>query len=118
MTQIKMRNLFMKKKPDRSTNKKTQYKDCEKYLDDVDLWDSRKLGADIRYAERTSEAEDKAVDDALGLQAISIRLQKSLVKQLKALAGRDGIGYQPYIRQILTRHARENRTASKRAKAS
>jgi predicted DNA binding CopG/RHH family protein len=108
----------MKKKPTRSSNNKLASPDYEKYLDDVELWDSKKLGADIRYAERASEAEDKAVDDALGLQAISIRLQKNLVKQLKTLAQRDGIGYQPYIRQVLTRHARENRTTAKRAKVS
>ncbi len=113
-----MMNLFMTKKPGRSTNKKHQYQDYEKYLDDVDLWDSKKLGADIRYAERASAAEDKAVDDALALQAISIRLQKNLLKRLKALAKRDGIGYQPYIRQILTRHAREKRTTPKRARVS
>ncbi len=78
----------------------------------------KKLGADIRYAKVVSAAEDKAIDDAWGLQAISIRLQKSLLKKLKTLAERDGIGYQPYIRQILTRHARENRITTKRAKAS
>lgn len=49
----------------------------------------------------------KAVDDALGLQLISVRLQKELLEQLKDLAEEEGIGYQPLIRQILTRHVRD-----------
>ena len=47
--------------------------------------------------------QEKAVDDALGLQPISIRLQKSLLDNLKSLAQLNGIGYQPLVRQILTR---------------
>ena len=108
----------MKKTPNQATKKKQWNKEYDKYLDDVNLWDSRKLGADARYAQRVSEAEDIALDDAWGLQAISIRLQKSLLKQLKSLANRDGIGYQPYIRQVLTRHTREKRTVSRPVKAS
>ena len=75
--------------------------------DDAELWESKKLGAAAQHARRVSSTKSKAVDDALGLQAISIRLQKELVEQLKELALRDGIGYQPYIRQLLTRHVRE-----------
>jgi hypothetical protein len=44
------------------------------------------------------------LDRRLGLQTISIRLQKSLIDNLKKLAEQDGIGYQPYVRQILTRY--------------
>lgn len=47
--------------------------------------------------------QDKAIDDALELQPISIRLQKSLLDNLKSLAQLNGIGYQPLVRQILTR---------------
>lgn len=43
------------------------------------------------------------LDDALGLQPISIRLQRDLLDNLKALAQLNGIGYQPLIRQVLTR---------------
>ena len=75
--------------------------------DDRDLWESKQLGASPEHARRVSSEKSKEIDDALGLQAISIRLQKELVEQLKELARRDGIGYQPYIRQLLTRHARE-----------
>ncbi len=77
------------------------------YLDDVELWDTRQLGADPRYARPVSKEKSKEIDDARGLQAISIRLQKNLVEQLKALARYEGLGYQPYIRQLLTKHVRE-----------
>lgn len=75
--------------------------------DDTELWESKELGASPEHARRVSPEKSKEIDDALGLQAISIRLQKELVEQLKELARRDGIGYQPYIRQLLTRHVRE-----------
>jgi predicted DNA binding CopG/RHH family protein len=54
------------------------------------------------YAEVAPE-NDAALDEALGLHPISIRLQKSLLDNLKALAQLNGIGYQPLIRQVLTR---------------
>ena len=80
--------------------------DYDKYLDDVELWETKQLGADPKYAQRVSVAEDKALDDSLGLQAISIRLQKDLLEHLKVLAKDEGLGYQPFIRQILTKYAR------------
>ncbi|HMX46144.1 MAG TPA: CopG family antitoxin [Candidatus Obscuribacter sp.] len=79
----------------------------DEYLEDVELWETKQLGADPKYARPVSREKCKEIDDSLGLQAISIRLQKELVEQIKELAKRDGIGYQPYIRQLLTRHVRE-----------
>ena len=72
--------------------------------DDTELWETRKLGASAKHAERISHEEDKAIDDSLGLQAVTMRLQKELVEQLKLLAKKEELGYQPYIRQLLTRH--------------
>lgn len=43
------------------------------------------------------------LDEALDLQPISIRLQRDLIDNLKALARLNGLGYQPLIRQVLTR---------------
>ena len=67
-----------------------------------DEWEDRSVGA---QEEHVGEAPDitAAVDAALELYPISIRLQKSLVESLKALASLNGLGYQPLIRQILTR---------------
>jgi predicted DNA binding CopG/RHH family protein len=48
------------------------------------------------------KAGKKTAEEArLELQLISIRLPKNLVEQLKQQASRQGIGYQPFIRQIL-----------------
>ena len=44
------------------------------------------------------------IDQSLGLQMISIRLPASVITQLKEKAASQGIGYQPYVRQLLTNH--------------
>ncbi len=69
-------------------------------------WEQGQLGASEKFVKKVSPAHEKAVDDALNLQLISIRLQKDLIEELKFLAHEEGIGYQPLIRQILTNHLR------------
>lgn len=44
--------------------------------------------------------------EKLGLQPISIRLQKDLIENLKMIATTNGIGYQTLIKQILNRFVR------------
>lgn len=78
----------------------------DKHLDDVELWETKKLGASAKHAKPASAEDDQALDDDLGLAPISLRLQKDLVAKLKTLAKEEGLGYQTYIRQILTRHVR------------
>jgi hypothetical protein len=75
----------------------------KKYEKDVELWEDRSLGASIKHAARVSDAQTKALDDALGLQLLSFRIQKSLILKLKNIAKEEGIGYQPPMRQVLTR---------------
>lgn len=72
-------------------------------------WDNRELGATESFVRKASPEHEKALDDKLDLQIISIRLQKNLIEDLKDLAGDDGLGYQPYIRQILTHHVRNEK---------
>jgi predicted DNA binding CopG/RHH family protein len=79
----------------------------DQYLEDVELWDTKQLGASAEHAKPASAEDDKALDDDLGLAPISLRLQKEVVAKLKTLAKQEGLGYQTYIRQILTRHVRE-----------
>lgn len=79
----------------------------DKHPDDVELWESKKLGASVEHARLASPEDDQALDDDLGLAPISLRLQKELVKKLKILAKQEGLGYQTYIRQILTRYVRQ-----------
>ena len=70
-----------------------------------DAWDSRALGADPNFAQPVATADEMAIDDALDLQPISIRLQKSLIEDFKLIGGLSGIGYQPLMRQVLRRFA-------------
>ena len=70
-------------------------------------WDNRDLGSDEQFARRVSPERERAVHEALGLHSISIRLQTEIIDQLKVLAKEEGLGYQPLIRQILTRYVKE-----------
>lgn len=72
--------------------------------DDSELWENGDLGASEEFVKKVSDEKEKSVDDKLGLQVISIRLQKELITTLKEIAKTEGLGYQPYIRQILTKH--------------
>lgn len=67
-----------------------------------DPWEDRSVGAEEQFVE-TAPDINADVDAALDLHPISIRLQRSLVENLRALAHLHGLGYQPLIRQILTR---------------
>ena len=70
-----------------------------------EAWDNGQLGRDDKYVKRAEDNIESKIDEALELQLISIRLQKSLIEDLKLLAGLNGIGYQPFMRQILTLYA-------------
>lgn len=74
-------------------------------MSNVELWESGALGESAEHA-RVAAGSKQEVDDALGLQLISIRLQKQLVNDLKKIAEINGIGYQPMIRDLLNRFAR------------
>jgi predicted DNA binding CopG/RHH family protein len=76
--------------------------------DDNKQWEDGTLGRSAEHAKRVAPEQEKEMDDALGLAPVTIRLQKSLVEQLKKLAAEDGLGYQPFVRQILTHYVRDN----------
>ncbi len=71
--------------------------------ENVELWDSRELGASEEHVSTTNLNFE--IDESLGLQAISIRLQKDLLKNLKSIASYYDVGYQPMIRDLLNRFA-------------
>ena len=73
--------------------------------DDGELWENGTYGESEEHMKRAPLAIDKAIDDSLGLVQVTIRLQKDLVEQLKRIACENGLGYQPYVRQVLTQHA-------------
>ncbi len=75
----------------------------------TDRWESRELGTSNDSVHVVSEQLSQEIDQALELQLISIRLQKKLIEDLKNIAIEEGIGYQPLIRQALTRFVREHK---------
>lgn len=78
-------------------------KEDAKFIADSEKWDKRELGASPDHVGVASDAEMQEAMDALGLQPISIRMQKGLIQDLKMIASSHGIGYQPLIRDILNR---------------
>lgn len=80
--------------------------DTPKIPDTDEAWENGDLGRDKRFVRRVEENDDKAIDESLGLQMISIRLHKSLIEEFKVIAAIHGIGYQTLMRQSLTRFAR------------
>lgn len=74
---------------------------------DEDAWDNRELGATEEFVKSAPPERNKEVDDALGLQLISMRFQKDIIAKLKEIAVEEGIGYQPLIRQVMNKFVRE-----------
>lgn len=68
-------------------------------------WEKGKLGLDEEYAVSASPEEEAALQRAIDLKPISIRLPTQLIKTLKLIAGVHGIGYQPLVRDVLGRFA-------------
>lgn len=79
-----------------SSIKKTGPQPWEKF--DEDLTDA--------HVSLVPPQEEAAIEGALELQMISIRLQKSLITNLKIIADFHKIGYQPLIRDLLNRFVR------------
>ena len=71
----------------------------------AEAWETGELGQSDAHAKAASEDLEKQIDDALGLQAISIRLPKSTIETYKNLAAIHGIGYQPLMRDAICRWA-------------
>ena len=71
-----------------------------------DAWENGEFGLEEAFIKVTDAVEAAEVDDALDLKMISIRLQNDLIKKLKLIGKYHGIGYQPLIRDLLQRFAR------------
>jgi uncharacterized protein (DUF4415 family) len=76
-------------------------------VDDSGRWDNRELGTDERFVRVSSQGTDDRLDEGLGLQMVSMRLPKEAVDKFKGLAREQGLGYQPFIRQILMNYLRD-----------
>lgn len=65
-------------------------------------WNDGTLGQSEEHA-APSGTTDQKLNEALAMQSISIRLDKSLIEELKLIADINGLGYQPLIRRVLHR---------------
>ncbi|MDD5030532.1 MAG: hypothetical protein PHH58_13715 [Rhodoferax sp.] len=96
----------------------------------AEAWETGELGRSDAHVRKTAvEVADK-IDEALGLQAISIRLPKATIDTYKQIAEMHGVGYQPLMRDAICRWAESElkmlligavesqRTASKAKKAT
>ena len=68
-------------------------------------WETGELGLSAEHAVAAPAEIEREADDALGLQLISIRLPKRLIEDLKLIATKEGLGYQPLVRRVLLRFA-------------
>ena len=69
----------------------------------ADAWENGDLGRDEKFAKAVSIERANEIDDALGLQMISIRLEKDLINSFKLLGAKYDMGYQPLMREALKR---------------
>lgn len=68
-----------------------------------EAWEDGKLGRDEGFV-AVADVDMDAIDEAAGTQAISIRLPKAMINDLKVIAARNkGIGYQTLMKQIMQR---------------
>lgn len=68
----------------------------------TEAWEKGLLGREEEFVQKVN-IESEVIDEALALQAISIRLQKGLLEDLKNIAQIRGLGYQPLMKQVLKR---------------
>ncbi|MDX3986139.1 MAG: hypothetical protein QHC88_12885 [Achromobacter sp.] len=78
---------------------------ANKILGTDDAWENGELGNSLDNARVASPDAHAAVEEALSMQMISIRLPKAVIEDFKAIAAVEGIGYQPLMREALTRFA-------------
>lgn len=98
-----------------------KHTNIEEIVEKDDKWDTGELGREEEWAKAVELSEDqqRAIDDAIGLQMISIRLPKALIEDFKFLGEVNGIKYQTLMRQILARFAEcEKKNIAKKAAGS
>lgn len=78
--------------------------DNQRIIDTEEAWDDGTLGRDEAFVAVAPEITPD-IDESLGLQPISIRLERSLIDDFKLIAELHGLGYQPLMRQALKRFA-------------
>ena len=69
----------------------------------AEAWESGELGSDLKHARVVDKKFSAQIDEALGLQMISIRLEQDLIESFKLLGTKYDMGYQPLMREALKR---------------
>jgi len=77
----------------------------QKIASTPEAWEDGQLGRDEAHAQVAPKEMEQQIDEGLGLQMISIRLQKELIEDYKKIAEFHGVGYQPLMRDALKRFA-------------
>jgi len=74
-------------------------------FDDSDQWETRKLGADPKFARSTEVPASfhEILNKSSNMQMISIRLPKELIEDMKEIGNSQKLGYQALIREVLKR---------------
>ena len=70
-----------------------------------EAWEDGTLGRDEKFVkvDENPDELEALIDEGLKLKLISIRLKESLISDLKLIAEREGLGYQPLMKQVLER---------------
>lgn len=68
-----------------------------------EAWDDRVLGADENFVKVVDADIAQSIDEAVGTQLISIRVQKSMIEDFKLIASLNNMGYQTLMKQIMQR---------------
>lgn len=71
----------------------------------TEQWESGELGRSARHARKVSAEDSAAMESALAMKLVTMRLPEPLIDALKAIANHHGIGYQPMVRDLLVRFA-------------
>jgi uncharacterized protein (DUF4415 family) len=67
----------------------------------AEAWESGELGNDLKHAMVVDKKMSDRIDEALGLQIVSIRLDNELIESYKLLGTKYNMGYQPLMREAL-----------------
>lgn len=82
--------------------------EADKFDADNELWESKQLGSSMEHAKRADPEQQKALDEATGLQLFTFRIHKHVIEQLKQLAKLEDMGYQPFMRRVITDYVQAN----------
>ena len=74
----------------------------KKIKGNAEAWEDGTLGRDEKFVSKV-DIDSSLLDEAAGLKSISVRMPTSLIEDLKYIGQIHGLGYQPLMKQILSR---------------